>query len=269
MFNLFKVAIIITISIVGILLVFGLLLGIIEKRTTRNLVKRLGPKVIVLTGIVGTTIHELSHLIMSLIFRHRVENVKLFSINLKSETLGYVNHSYNKKSYYQRAGNFFIGVAPILIGTAIIILLFRILVPNSWSNAINEFGFSGYLGLVDSFSIQKFIDLLLNSSWGIITSLFSVDNITSFKFWIFIILAISICMHMELSPADFKGAIDGIIFIFILSLIVSLILVLVGVSISTILSYVMIYNVFIIAFLVFSLIFSMIGYIVSIFVGMI
>jgi len=76
----------------------------------------------------GVMLHELSHALFCLVFGHKVKKVQLFTAN-GGETIGYVNHAYNMRSPYQRIGNFFIGVAPIICGTVAIYLLARILVP--------------------------------------------------------------------------------------------------------------------------------------------
>ncbi|MGL5576587.1 MAG: hypothetical protein ACRDCW_13700, partial [Sarcina sp.] len=144
MLNILKIAGLITISIVGVLFLFGMLLKIIQRTTTRNLVSKLGPKIIIITGLIGTTVHETSHYLMAKLFGHKVSDIKLFSLELKSETLGYVRHSYNKRNYYQRIGNFFIGVAPILIGTGVVILLLKFLVPDSLSSLMNSFNLDQY-----------------------------------------------------------------------------------------------------------------------------
>jgi hypothetical protein len=46
--------------------------------------------------------------------------------------LGYVFHSYNRKSIYQTVGNFFIGIAPIISGTAALFLGLYFLLPHSF-----------------------------------------------------------------------------------------------------------------------------------------
>ena len=94
----------------GIMMIMGCLMAQIEKWNNRYIQKAFGWGGIILTGCIGTILHELSHLIMCLIFRHKVKQVKLFRPiqSKKDGVLGYVNHSFNPSSTYQKVGNFFI-----------------------------------------------------------------------------------------------------------------------------------------------------------------
>ncbi|NOI31817.1 hypothetical protein [Vibrio coralliilyticus] len=69
-----------------------------------------------LFGLVGTPIHELSHLIAALLFRHRITGIKLFSWRSSA----YISHSYNSRSTYQTTGTFFIAIAPFVSSIVII-----------------------------------------------------------------------------------------------------------------------------------------------------
>jgi hypothetical protein len=77
-----------------------------------------------LFGWLGTSVHELSHAIFCFIFGHKIVDIKLFSPDPETGTLGYVEHSYNRRNIYQMIGNFFIGVGPVILGSAVIYLLF-------------------------------------------------------------------------------------------------------------------------------------------------
>ena len=94
--------------------------GFIQHRTINTLGLRwyLG-----LFGWLGTIIHELGHALFCLIFRHKITEMKLLDPDPETGTLGYVRHSYDPKNIYQLVGNFFIGIGPILLGTAVIFLL--------------------------------------------------------------------------------------------------------------------------------------------------
>ena len=69
----------------------------------------------------GVFIHEAAHAIFCLIFHHEIKEVKFFEIS--DDSLGYVRHTYDPESLYQRIGNLFIGIAPVLVGITVIVFL--------------------------------------------------------------------------------------------------------------------------------------------------
>lgn len=166
------------------------------------------------TGIIGTPIHELSHALFCVIFLHKITEIKLFQINSEDGTLGYVNHSYNRRNIYHLIGNFFIGVAPILIGTLLLTLLLKLMVPevfDSILDSINVFVKSSY----DSFSISNFFKMIGN----IFISFFK--GVTNWLWWIYFLICFFIALHMNLSKADLKGTIIAIPFIIIIFVIIN------------------------------------------------
>lgn len=269
MLYLIKTTLLLTIGIVAVFIISGLFLGMLEKATSKILFKKFGEKSIVVTGIIGTSIHELSHFVMCKIFLHKVTDMKLFSLKIKDTRLGYVSHSYDRKNPYQRIGNFFIGIAPIIFGTAILILLFRLFLPSSWNAVIGNFNLDNYIDLSNKFNIGDFISLLLKNSLLILKSLFTIDNLMSIKFWIFLFLAISISSHMSLSRADFTNSIDGILFILLISFLAVGLLSILGVNQNELIHLILIYNIVIIAFLFFALIFSLISYVIALLISLI
>lgn len=89
------------------------LVGSLSSYLTDQLNQRLGHNLTAILSFFGVVIHELSHLTVALIFRHHIVSFCLWQIS-EDGILGYVNREYNPKSYYQRLGNFFISLAPIL-----------------------------------------------------------------------------------------------------------------------------------------------------------
>lgn len=114
----------------GPFLVLVLLLNLSARLTTRMSVRFWG-RDLFLYGFswLGCSVHELSHAFFALIFGHKINQMALFEPNNDGESLGHVSHSYNKRSFYQKTGNFFIGTGPLLAGGIvmfiIIILLFN------------------------------------------------------------------------------------------------------------------------------------------------
>lgn len=182
---------------VGILVIFGLLIALL-RRVFCRIIGRAGPKILLATGIIGTPIHELSHALMCLIFGHRIDEIKLYDPNSEDGNLGYVSHSFNTRNIYHQIGNFFIGVAPILGGSGVLLLL-SLFVPSINADIIREFH------LVDEVSFLSFLQTFGN----IIKSVFDFRNMGNFLWWLFIILSFSVASHMELSPADIKGSVKG------------------------------------------------------------
>ena len=111
---------------VGIIICSGLLLSF-SKRFFLKSCGSAAYHVQIVTGFLGTPVHELSHALFCLIFGHRICEIQLFNPNSDDGTLGHVSHSYNRKNLWHQLGNFFIGIAPILGGTAVLLLLLRLL----------------------------------------------------------------------------------------------------------------------------------------------
>ena len=122
----------------------------------------------------GVMLHEIGHAVFCLIFRHKIVEMKLFSPE-EDGTLGYVNHSYNPNSFYQRIGNFFIGTGPIWFGVAVLCLISWMLLPNE-------------MQISDFFSLNF---------WG------------RWQSYIWLYLALTISSHITLSPPDLAGSVDG------------------------------------------------------------
>lgn len=92
------------------------LLHLLERVSSRQVAHNLGWRGVLVTGWLGVPVHELSHLAAALLFGHRVVAWKLFDPDPVSGTLGYVRHAYSRRSPWQLAGGFFIGLAPLAAG---------------------------------------------------------------------------------------------------------------------------------------------------------
>lgn len=205
----------------GNIIIFGFILYLLSSMTRRIFAKTLGAKTeLYITGWIGTPIHELSHALFCIIFNHQINDIKLFTT--KSDTIGYVLHSYDSRSWYQQIGNFFIGVGPIIIGALIVYFLFLLLAPelkeNIFSVNIDYDKSAGILNMIYSGISNIFISIL-NIFSNIVKNIFDSRSYKNIGFWIFIYLSISIASHMELSPADISHAWKGMLVIFAVSLI--------------------------------------------------
>lgn len=212
---------------VGVIAIFGLLIALC-RRTFCRILGDTGAKIILVTGAVGTPIHELSHALMCIIFGHKIVGIKLYQPNSDDGTLGYVNHTFNPKNPYHQIGNFFIGIAPILCGSGVLLLLMYLLVPGVYSGVMSELQFATLLS-TDFFDIstyEGYFDLFL----GIVSEIFGFTNTGNVFWWIFIVLALMISSHMELSTADIKGGAKGFAMIAVLLLAFDIVMYLVSFS---------------------------------------
>lgn len=184
-------------EIMIVLLPFFLLAGILQfvsmllKKYTFMLA---GEKCWTFLAASGTVLHESSHALFCLIFRHKIKDMKLFAPDGKG-TLGYVNHSWDKRSFYQCAGNFFIGIAPVVIGAMVISLLTFIFYPAAYRSISAE-------------NFNTLADVLaeaLKLCWRMLRNVAAVENFFRWQSWVHLILILLIGSQISLSAADFKG----------------------------------------------------------------
>ncbi len=176
----------------GALFLIGFALYFVSKYRSRAFAASVGSKAeLFLTGWIGIPVHEMGHAVFCFIFRHKITEAKFFSPE-EDGTMGYVKHEYNPKSSYQKIGNFFIGIAPMLFGATVIYALLGILLPQYSPEEIYK-------------------------------NFFSFDNFGNWRFWVFIYLSFGIASHMKLSAQDFKGATSGFITLLCLVFLVNLV----------------------------------------------
>lgn len=157
-----------------------------------------------ISGFVGTPVHELSHALMCLIFGHRITDMKVYSLKKRSKTLGYVEHSYNKRNLYHLIGNFFIGIAPIVVGGLAVTLFVRILTPWMYNSMMSEFS-----KVVAADGAQVPVQIVKGAG-AIFLSFFKLSNFSNWRWWLCILLAFAISIHMEISRSDIKGGLKGL-----------------------------------------------------------
>jgi len=199
--------------LLGPLIILAFLINIIAGLNEKQSYRVFGVKsYLIFFGWLGTAIHEIGHAFFALIFGHRIIEMKLFTPNSGTGTLGYVNHSYNPDSIYQNIGNFFIGIGPIIFGSMTLFIISYFL-----------FGYN--------FNIMNKIDITLNSFaglssfkmvlQGIFTGLkdysffvFSGPKSAWWKIVLLIYVLYSVGSSITLSLADIEGALSGFLFFF-------------------------------------------------------
>ena len=184
----------------GIIFLFGWLIALCNRRFYANF-GRFGRAVCYITGFIGTPVHELSHAVFCLIFGHKIVEIKLFQINDADGTLGYVNHAHNRKNPFQRIGNFFIGVAPIVVISEILYLLAGLLLPDFIGEMQNY---------AESIDVSDFASVLM-FVFNVFRCFFGYAGM--WQWAVFIVAGIFLALHMTLSGADIKNAVGGLLFL--------------------------------------------------------
>ena len=185
--------------------VFGLIYNFVGRKLSMHIQQNFGWTGYCVLGSIGVTFHEISHLITALIFRHKINEIMLFRPfqGRIDGTLGYVNHSFNSRSIYQRVGNFFIGTAPMFFGAGLLFLLLRIAYPSS------------FISVTEISEISYALIFAFNNTF---------NSDTLFAVWtpILFLFSILICPYMHMSWADVKGATSGAIVLAITAFALSL-----------------------------------------------
>ena len=205
----------------GPLLVLVLLLNLSAILTTRLSVRLWGLNLF-LYGFawLGCSVHELSHAFFAIIFGHKITSIELFKPNSKEESLGRVVHSYNKKSIYQKTGNFLIGISPLLSG-GIILYFSMLFIFNLDITKLSTFGISTQI-FTDLSVIKQTGADLLKSLKSMQELLFTGATVVWWKSALILYILYSAGSSMTLSKSDVGSALQGFLWVVILCLIFNL-----------------------------------------------
>lgn len=218
--NLFKTVGIQIFSLFGIFFVLGFILLKLQKWTNNQYARSIGWKGILFTAWFGTPIHEIGHVIFAKLFRHKVTYIALFEPNPNTGGLGHVNHEFRPYSLYQRVGNFFIGAAPMIFGSIVLVTMLYIFVPNAKEIFSSIFHDQYTLPILAS-SIQKFF-----------TGLFASANLKTSIFYAFLYLSFCVASHIAPSNQDLKNMWGGFTWMIVLLILVNAIPVFAGINMN-------------------------------------
>ncbi len=208
------------------LIAFALVFHWIEVVVQRRLVQRFGWRAALWTGWIGTPIHEASHVVMCWVFGHEIEAVALFEPDEKEGRLGYVRHSYHRHSWWQETGNWFIGIAPLLGGSLVLLLVTWGLYPQ-WLSALSDAPIFTTPPPETTWADQALA--FAQRLWSTATD--SVD-LLSLRFWLYLYLVLCVTLHMAPSASDYRGGVKGGLLLLAAWLALSLAHALFGLSLS-------------------------------------
>ena len=156
------------------------------------------------SSVVGTPVHELGHALMCLPFAHRITDMKLLQFPKgRSRTLGYVEHSYNRKNPWAVFGDLFISFGPIFSGLGVMVLVLLLCFPTQW-NAYLE---SSHAMVASGASLQEMSTIV----FSLLFSLFQGFEKDVARAVVGMIIILSVSQHITLSFADLKGCFKALL----------------------------------------------------------
>jgi len=215
-------------TLVAPLLLFGWLIHLVSNLLERSTVRLIGLKAYMYTiGWIGTFVHELGHAMLCPVFGHKITGMCLFSFNAKNRDAGYVSHSYTPGNLWHLAGNFFISVGPLVLGSAVIYVLLRFLAGLPLSlRAMMAGGLSLDTGSGFLDWLTRFAALL----WKLAIRMAREIDWTGWRIYVAGWLVLGVGSGMTLSGPDLKGAAGGLGVVLGVLLIVNLIAAALGYS---------------------------------------
>jgi hypothetical protein len=160
-----------------------------------------------LFGWLGTIVHEGGHVLFCVLFGHRITAIKWFDPGGADGTLGYVRHRYDPDSSFQRIGQFFIGIGPILLGTTVICCASRYLLGAEIFASLRHHADTSLL--TAQFSFAALAQSIGHGLSALFPLIFSASNLTDWKFYLFLYLTFAVGSAISLSPQDVTGAASG------------------------------------------------------------
>lgn len=181
-------------------LAIGTVLQLVTGRLRRRAVEVFGPGLCVWATAPGVILHEFSHALFCLVFRHRITDFAPFAPQ-KNGNLGWVEHKWDPRSIWQNIGCFFIGVAPLAFGVAALIFLSLLLLPAD-ALPLPELPGSG----TAAFRLQ------FRATFAALWKMWITPGFLSRgQTWIWLYGIIAIGSQITLSRADLAGAKSGIL----------------------------------------------------------
>jgi len=199
----------------GPLLLLMVLLNFSARLLTRQSVRFWGSNLF-LYGFawLGCTVHELSHAFLALIFGHKIREIALFEPNKNGESLGHVSHSFNKKSFYQKTGNFFIGIGPLLADGILLFLMARVLFRFDFTDHPSMRITPGIL--TDFLLLKKFVSGIWVGMISFIALAFPCSGLMWWKSALLIYILYSVGSSMTLSKSDVSTAFSGFLWVILI-----------------------------------------------------
>ncbi len=182
--------------------------------TLRRIISLGGFRLLYVTAWLGVPIHETSHLIAALIGGHKIRKFRPFNPNPKTGQLGIVETSFDDKRKWSRyIGNTILPIAPLIGGTALILLLVRFLMPD-FSTTLSSTVSPPTPNAIDSIDLwQIFLSDLSGQLTELIQRLWRPEIFTQWQTYLVGYFVVCIALHIAPSSTDWHNFLKPAIFL--------------------------------------------------------
>lgn len=216
--------------VLGPLFLIGFSMNALSRFIERHAVNLMGTKAyLVLFGWLGVTIHELGHAMFCPVFKHKIVKMDLFRPDFENGTLGSVQHAYDRRSWYQRAGNFFIGIGPVILGSALLVAFAWLLLGHRVFGVLARLS-GGGADILSFSGVGRLLDGFLSMTLSWIEMLIDTSAWKHWQFYLFLYLSFAIGSAINLSTADLEGAWNGFVTLLLTVLIINAVIILLGLN---------------------------------------
>ena len=161
-------------------------------------------------SVLSTPLREAGHVMMAVIFWHRVEDMQLLNLNDPDGEFGFVEHSYNPRNPVALLGNFFYALGPAVLGLLLVFLIFLTCFHGVLPSYFEEVKALGEAGA----GIGGYLKAVLL----ILPQMFTAGDAGVIPRIIGCALLLLICFGIHISPAEIFEAVSGILIFGVLAL---------------------------------------------------
>ncbi len=191
---------VITVIMLLMTYLFGFIYMFVVGLNNKYIQRNFGRMGYIVFACIGTPFHELSHFIMAKLFGHKVTKAVFFQPReaFHGGTPGYIRHSYNQKSLYQRAGCLPISIAPMVFGALAIYLTIHLCYPET------------FISVMDALERGTDMRGIILQSLQALGTLLHPPHFREWKFYVVLLVTVFIGTHMSMSDTDMENTWFGI-----------------------------------------------------------
>lgn len=195
--------------VLGPLAASAVVLHQLQRMLAGVLTSTFGPRAMLFTGWLGVPIHELGHVAACLTFMHEIEEVRLFSPDPETGSLGLVRHHAPAGNPWAQIGRLFIAVAPLAGGAVALGLAAHLLMPD-----------------VDLFRDPLALSgpaAAVGRAWTVAAAMLDPARLVDWRAWVFLYVATCVGAHLAPSSTDLRDGVRGALALVATLLVVNLV----------------------------------------------